>query len=44
MTPAHWHTLGDLCDVLWRGLAPRYGDETASVIIAILVEAPCLNE
>lgn len=42
-TAADVHTLGDLIAALWTGLAPRYGEETASVIIALLVEAPCLD-
>lgn len=43
MSAADLHTLGDLIAALWTGLAPRYGEETASVIIALLVEAPCLD-
>jgi len=43
MIALDWHTGGDLWDALWPGLVARYGEEAAAVIIALFVEAPCLD-
>lgn len=44
MTIADAHTLGDVFDALWPPLRRSYGDEVASVILALLVEVPCLED